>query len=326
MLRYPDGGMPTIETPEPGHCANCGEALQGPFCHACGQKDTSLDVPLRQLLGEVAASTFSLDTRLFRTLVPLVRRPGFLTVEYYQGRRAPYVSPVTLYFFFSFLMFLVLTLSGYSVVVNEGAPIDPEDKQQVVAIYRTGDDTTDGGAAGKSAGAEGSPEAGNNVAVGEGEGARSSDKDGELPAFLQNLERLIELYEEDPEQFDTTFRSHLARALIFLVPAFALLLEILYRRASGYYIRHLVMSLHLHAFAFLAISVGVVIDLLVGNGSASDLMNLVLVYYLYAALRRVYGQGRLRTLLKLGTLLATYLVILALTILATLLVTASMAG
>ncbi|MEE2778741.1 MAG: DUF3667 domain-containing protein [Acidobacteriota bacterium] len=37
---------------------------------------------------------FSFDSGVWATLIPLLRRPGLLTFEYWQGRRARYVPPL----------------------------------------------------------------------------------------------------------------------------------------------------------------------------------------------------------------------------------------
>jgi len=86
-----------------------------------------------------------------------------------------------------------------------------------------------------------------------------------------------------------------------------------------------VFSLHLHSFAFLALVVGLVIDLAVrapeesrpGNGLAV----LVIAIYTFLALRRVYGQGRFITVIKMLILLLGYLVALIVTMILTLALT-----
>ena len=104
------------------------------------------------------------------------------------------------------------------------------------------------------------------------------------------------------------------------MPIFAALLRLLYLRRR--YIAHLVFSLHLHSFAFLAILAGVLFDSSIdavqgqrpGNASAI----LLIAVYSFFALRRVYGQGRLLTLLKMVALLIGYLMALIVTMALTL--------
>jgi len=97
-------------------CPNCQATLSGPYCSSCGQRQIDLDQPFRELADEAMESFLSFDVRIFRTLGPLVARPGWLTVEFLAGRRARYIHPFKLYFAFSVMLFLALAFSGYSVV------------------------------------------------------------------------------------------------------------------------------------------------------------------------------------------------------------------
>ena len=112
--------------PPPRLCLNCGTPLQGAWCHACGQPVKGMIRPLSGMLHDVADTIFNIDSRIFHTLLPLYFRPGFLTREYFAGRRTRYVTPFRLYFFLSVIAFFTiqLTLSdsnlGKYVVMDDG--------------------------------------------------------------------------------------------------------------------------------------------------------------------------------------------------------------
>jgi hypothetical protein len=89
------------------HCANCGVALEGNYCHACGQPIKGMIRPLSGLTADVVDSVFNLDSRLLRTLGPLYFKPGFLTTEYFIGRRQRYVTPFRLFFFLTVVGFFL---------------------------------------------------------------------------------------------------------------------------------------------------------------------------------------------------------------------------
>lgn len=85
-------------------CPNCSENLTGNFCANCGQKAKNLNVPFKELVSEVVGDIFTFDSRFFRTLMPLIAKPGFLTVEYNLGRRSRVcnaISTLRLYQFYS---------------------------------------------------------------------------------------------------------------------------------------------------------------------------------------------------------------------------------
>ena len=88
-------------------CRNCGASVAGKFCPQCGQ-ETELRLPtLREFLREAAGRYVALDGRLWRTVQPLVMRPGFLTREYLAGRRRRYIRPARLYLFATLIFFAV---------------------------------------------------------------------------------------------------------------------------------------------------------------------------------------------------------------------------
>jgi hypothetical protein len=69
----------TLDPADPAgtRCANCGAALHGPFCAACGQAEKPLDPPVRHFIGEFAQELFDLDSRVLRSFRRLLLSPGF---------------------------------------------------------------------------------------------------------------------------------------------------------------------------------------------------------------------------------------------------------
>jgi hypothetical protein len=108
---------PPAETPT-RKCQNCGTPLLGEHCHACGQPVKGTIRPLSSMLHDVADTILNIDSRIFRTLAPLYLRPGYLTTEYFNGRRVRYVTPFRLYFFLSVLAFFVAQLTLSDVNMN----------------------------------------------------------------------------------------------------------------------------------------------------------------------------------------------------------------
>jgi len=96
--------LPAGEMPE---CLNCGAHLRGQYCGNCGQRARGRLISLWELVRDAFGDLFELDSRLWRTLVPLVVRPGRLTYDYLQGRRARYMPPFRMYLVLSLLFFLV---------------------------------------------------------------------------------------------------------------------------------------------------------------------------------------------------------------------------
>jgi hypothetical protein len=105
------GSVPASGGHVPGEaCANCGTALTGPFCHACGQAG-HLHRSLLHLIEELIHNVLHFDAKGWRTLPLLAGRPGLLTRRYIDGQRTRYVSPLALFLFTGFLMFFVVSLT-----------------------------------------------------------------------------------------------------------------------------------------------------------------------------------------------------------------------
>jgi len=96
-----------LESEKAMPCCNCGELVTGNYCSNCGQKRSDLNVPFKQLLSEVLGDVFTLDSRFWRTFVPLITKPGWLTQKYNAGQRVRFVPPFRLYLFISVIFFSV---------------------------------------------------------------------------------------------------------------------------------------------------------------------------------------------------------------------------
>ena len=105
-------------------CRNCGAALSGPFCAACGQKDAPPDPTVHDFLHEFSHEMLHVDGRIFRSVWKLLAAPGFLTREQFEGRRARWISPIRLYLIFSLAYFAFAALAAPPVVFR--ADEDPE--------------------------------------------------------------------------------------------------------------------------------------------------------------------------------------------------------
>ena len=88
-------------------CQNCGAPLLGDHCYACGQPVKGLVRHFGSIIGDFLDSVLNIDARIFRTLGPLFLKPGYLSCEYFEGRRVRYVSPVRLFVFLSIITFFV---------------------------------------------------------------------------------------------------------------------------------------------------------------------------------------------------------------------------
>ncbi len=88
-------------------CLNCSTPLIGSHCHNCGQT-AHVHRTLGAFFHDLLHGVFHFEGKIWRTLPMLIIRPGRLTREYIDGRRASYVSPLALFLFSVFVMFAVI--------------------------------------------------------------------------------------------------------------------------------------------------------------------------------------------------------------------------
>ncbi|WP_460926429.1 DUF3667 domain-containing protein [Spirosoma agri] len=116
-------------------CPNCGTDL-GPndnFCPTCGQENHEVKLPLGHIFYEFVESITHFDNKLWNSLKAIFTRPGKMTAEFLEGKRARYVPPARLYVFVSVIFFFLV-----------GKFADHQLEEGMKAIYGTSDKRSDG--------------------------------------------------------------------------------------------------------------------------------------------------------------------------------------
>ncbi len=121
-----------MDAATPRRCRNCGAALAGPYCAACGQKDEEIRRPALALVRDGVDAFLNLDGRGWSTLRALALRPGSLTRDYVDGRRARSFSPFRVYVFASVLFVLTLWAGGIYLAAATVAPPGESGRGEIV--------------------------------------------------------------------------------------------------------------------------------------------------------------------------------------------------
>jgi hypothetical protein len=108
-----------------GSCLNCGTALIGAHCHACGQQ-AHLHRTLGAFMHDLLHGALHFDGKTWRTLPLLIAKPGELTRRYIDGERKRFVSPMALFLFSIFLMFAVFQIAGISAPTDMAGDADTQ--------------------------------------------------------------------------------------------------------------------------------------------------------------------------------------------------------
>lgn len=265
----------------PEHCLNCGAPMLGPYCARCGQKNELEHRSLWQLAKDAVGPAVLLESKLWRTLGTLLRHPGALSEAYTEGKRSQFIRPLRLYFWVSVLFFSALALRPLHLITVQ---VDRDDKVRI-------------------------PWA---------------------PLFEKRLQEKLDSMKDAPagevagaqrgatakERLRLEFLTRIPKAVFLLLPLFAVLLRIMWRKRP--YVDHLVFALHAHTVLFLGLGLT-----LTGWPPLQLLGGLGPMIWFFLAVRRFYRSGWVVTVLKtvlLGVLdLLASSVVVALTTLVALL-------
>jgi hypothetical protein len=90
------------------NCLNCQTEVIGHYCHKCGQENLEPKETVWHLIQHFFNDITHFDGKFFDTVKYLLRRPGFLSLEYMRGRRMAYLNPIRMYVFTSAIFFIIL--------------------------------------------------------------------------------------------------------------------------------------------------------------------------------------------------------------------------
>ncbi|MFG6448711.1 DUF3667 domain-containing protein [Roseateles sp. BYS180W] len=205
----------------PQACRNCHTVLpeRAVYCPTCGQDVAEHPPTLWEFVHEFANHYVALEGKLWKSLVWLLCRPGFLTREYLAGRRQRYVLPLRLLLTLGFVFFVTLKWvdsSGPAVSVQVGAAEATPAQAQAAAFEAFGDI--------------------GQVQVGWFESA-----------FEAVTERWVKNPQAEAERLHARLLGMAPWAVLASLPVFAGILALVYRRRRISYGAHFVFAMHLHA-------------------------------------------------------------------------------
>ncbi len=339
----PTGAMAQVPATEPTLaaavlCGNCGAALAGKFCFACGQEDREVRRPFWRMLQQTFQAMFELDSRVYRSLFHLYTRPGFLSTEFLNGRRARYTPPLRMFLVLSISFFLIVSIVGTFAAIagvvpgsegpvaaageNPGVSLRPG--QQIREILAD-DDNAGGSEENDLANLDIDPQE-----------IRAALELVELP-FLpaatgervrdylveQSVRNFTEAREAPLPFFRDFFIESLEYVTVFMLlmmPLFALVLWLLFVFKRRYYVEHFILTLHNHSFLMITVyflaATGIIAGRYPALESFVDWVDLLIVLwsfiYLYLSLKNFYGVGYIYSGLAYLAATAVYAVLLSL--------------
>jgi len=271
-------------------CQNCGYEGIKKFCPECGQKNAQIK-KIIQILSDFFDTFLSLDFRIFSTLKYLIFKPGFLTKEYWAGRREKYLPPLRLYLIISFLTFVILPFitqftlgKGFLCVTSEEQKQNAPEGYALMEFY--GFDSSIDFQKEKFEKGELSKEDFEGIVK-----YINMTRDGMNIAF----ERRITI--------DNMLTQYIPMAMFLMMPLLAVLMHlILYRNKELFYIHHLISSVHLHSFMFLNLFILLLIMPIIPNSIGDAIGPLIIIVppiiYFIFSFKNTYNDNWLKSILK----------------------------
>lgn len=242
-------------------CINCNKELNDSdkFCPECGQSTTN-KLNLNILFSDLIGNYLSFDARFFKTIIPLLFKPGFIAKAFIDGKRNTYLHPGKIYLFISVLFFFFLSIKTSSFrsemndSVYEGLTENIHISDSLLSDSLLTDSTSI-----LSLNSTQLTDSASIFSFNSSQNSFSSFSNSE--SLTNNYETYLEsdnvmirqigkiLNKKGQNMFDVFF-GMLSIAIFLLVPVYAFFLKLLFYKNHSF-TQHLVFSLYLFAFGFL---------------------------------------------------------------------------
>ena len=107
---------------DPQLCGNCQAALQGAYCHRCGQKHLDT-LTFSHILRRLQDLALDVERGLLYTLLRVLRNPGRVARRYVTGERKSFVGPLTVFVLSTTALFIVYSTYQETYVEMQSAQI-----------------------------------------------------------------------------------------------------------------------------------------------------------------------------------------------------------
>lgn len=307
MNNHPESSS-NHEEPELIICKNCDHQFSGKYCSNCGQSVKELERPIRFMIADFMGTIITFDTRLVKTFITILFKPGKLTIDFLAGKRARYMPPFRFYLFVSFVMFLMISTitnlsfndniddakkTGQEIKADTNALIDSIQHSKDTVFVATREAITQ------------------ELEEAEMDSIEIDDLDNIIGSIENTVEsandedskyyKTIKKIQDYPELYINKLYQYTSWSLFLFMPIFAFLLWISFYKTRKLFIGHLIFSLNIHSFIFTILIIIMGVESIFKNFSTGWIaysLFLIPVYQIIGA-RRLYQRKWSTTFFKL---------------------------
>jgi hypothetical protein len=108
-----------IDIPEQHTCKSCGNTFKGVFCNVCGEKVIlPIDRSFKIFLNNFVNAVSSADNKFVRTLWLIIKKPGFISREFTNGRTVKYQNLTSVFFVLNLVYFFFPVIQLFNASLN----------------------------------------------------------------------------------------------------------------------------------------------------------------------------------------------------------------
>ena len=339
---------PKVKEIENEVCLNCGRpfVFHDNFCAYCGQKNTSKKLSFGIFLNNLVSGFFSYDSRFWTTFIPLLTKPGKVSIEFIEGKRVRFVNPFQLYLNVSIIFFLILGISNRinsnneidhslntsqnfdsitqnnllkldSVISNTknkailNSPNDIVNEKIATSYHKKSDSAVKAGFFGKINDFQNYYSKNPKLTA-----KQALDSLGYKNTFwnefyyqqtINSIKNLKKIQSDGGKEYVNKLLSYISISLFVFLPFFTIFLMLLYFRRTYTYMEHLVFVFNTQTVFFLLLSIFYLLNFMVDLNNLAWVFILAFLLYLYKAMRNFYKQSRLKTIVKCFILNSFYM-------------------
>lgn len=313
------------------HCLNCGYPFfrNEVYCPECGQKNKNNKITFNSFINEVFKGFTSWDAKFWKTLLPLITKPGKVSKDYIEGKRTRYTNPFRFYLTTSVIFFLLVGLGNAIESYQEFLGENQKSLNNDLEILTGNENSTS---------VKDSLNTKNDTITIKHAQVFKKDitkfvsfqrKHPNLPAhqaldslkqpktffnkFLYKKSETINGFSKRPDKSINTLinqaTSHLSTAIFILLPLFALFLKLLYFRQKYTYVEHLVFVFHTQTVFFILLIFFSLLAFFLpktNSGTSINIFILLFLAYLFIAMKVFYKQKYLKTIIKFLITITAY--------------------